>query len=99
MGVYFPRRVTNTATGILRCFQIMENEEQGLDSLKPVLMSHFRRLSAVHNIDYSELVADEIIRLLGRYPGRAFTASHRPETAIAFADTVGAGASTLWAEL
>jgi len=35
-------------------------------------------------------VADEIIRLLGRYPGRAFTSSQRPETAIAFADKVGA---------
>jgi ATP-dependent Clp protease ATP-binding subunit ClpA len=82
--------IANAATGILRCFQIMETEEQSLDGLKPVLMSHFRRLGAVHNIDYSEPVADEIIRLLGRYPGRAFTASHRPENAIAFADKVGA---------
>ncbi len=82
--------VANAATGILRCFQVMETEEQGLDSLKPVLMSHFRRLSEVHDIDYSEPVADEIIRLLGRYPGRAFTSSKRPEKAIAFADKVGA---------
>lgn len=82
--------IANAVTGILRCFQVMEMEEQSLDSLKPVLMSHFRRLSAVHNIDYSEPVADEIIRLLSRYPGRAFTASHHPEKAIAFADKVGA---------
>jgi ATP-dependent Clp protease ATP-binding subunit ClpA len=82
--------ITNAATGILRCFQVMEAEEEKLDRLKPVLMSHFRRLSAVHNIDYSEPVADEIIRLLGRYPGRAFTASKRPEKAISFADKVGA---------
>jgi ATP-dependent Clp protease ATP-binding subunit ClpA len=68
----------------------METDEQKLDSVKPVLMSHFRRLSNVHNIDYSEPVADEIIRLLGRYPGRAFTASKRPEKAISFADKVGA---------
>ena len=82
--------VANAATGIRRCFQAMETEEAKLDSLKPVLMSHFHRLSNVHGIDYSEPVADEIIRLLGRYPGRAFTASARPEKAIAFADKVGA---------
>jgi ATP-dependent Clp protease ATP-binding subunit ClpB len=82
--------VANAATGIMRSFQVMEVEEQRLAALKPVLMSHFRRLSAVHNIDYSEAVADEIIRLLGRYPGRAFTSSKRPEKAISFADKVGA---------
>jgi len=82
--------ITQAATGILRCFQVMEAKEQSLDSLRPVLMSHFRRLSSVHNIDYSEPVADEIIRLFGRYPGRAFTASKQPERAIAFADKVGA---------
>ena len=82
--------IANAATGIFRCFQVMETDEQSLDSLKPVLMSHFRRLSEVHNIDYSEPVADEIIRLLGRYPGRAFTSSKRPEKAISFADKVGA---------
>jgi ATP-dependent Clp protease ATP-binding subunit ClpA len=82
--------VANASTGIFRCFQVLETEEQSLDSLKPVLMSHFRRLSHVHNIDYSEPVADEIIRLLGRYPGRAFTSSKRPEKAISFADKVGA---------
>ncbi len=64
--------------------------ERGLDGLKPVPMSHFRRLSLVHNIDYSEPVADEIIRLRGRYPGRAFASSRRPEQAISFADKVGA---------
>jgi ATP-dependent Clp protease ATP-binding subunit ClpA len=47
-------------------------------------------LSSVHNIEYSEPVADEIIRLLTRYPGRAFTSSRRPEKAISFADKVGA---------
>ena len=82
--------VASASTGIFRCFQVLETEEQSLDSLKPVLMSHFRRLSKVHNIDYSEPVADEIIRLLGRYPGRAFTTSKRPEKAISFADKVGA---------
>jgi ATP-dependent Clp protease ATP-binding subunit ClpB len=82
--------VVNAATGLLRCFQIMETEEQSLTSVKPVLMSHFRRLSAIHDIDYGEPVADEIIRLLGRYPGRAFVASYRPETVISFADKVGA---------
>jgi ATP-dependent Clp protease ATP-binding subunit ClpB len=82
--------VANASTGIFRCFQVLETEEQSLDTLKPVLMSHFRRLSKVHNIDYSEPVADEIIRLLGRYPGRAFTTSKRPEKAISFADKVGA---------
>nr|WP_294565198.1 AAA family ATPase [uncultured Rhodopila sp.] len=82
--------IANAATGILRCFQVMETEEPSLDRVKPLLMSHFRRLSAVHNIDYSEPVADEIIRLLGRYPGRAFTFSKRPERAISFADKVGA---------
>jgi ATP-dependent Clp protease ATP-binding subunit ClpA len=82
--------VANAATGIMRSFQVMEVAEQRLTTLKPVLMSHFRRLSAVHNIDYSEAVAEEIIRLLGRYPGRAFTSSKRPEKAISFADKVGA---------
>jgi ATP-dependent Clp protease ATP-binding subunit ClpB len=82
--------VANAATGLLRCFQVMEVEEPSLDWVKPVLMSHFRMLSKVHDIDYSEPVADEIFRLLGRYPGRAFTASKRPENAIAFADKVGA---------
>ena len=82
--------VANAATGLLRCFQVMEIEEPSLDWVKPVLMSHFRMLGKVHDIDYSEPVADEIIRLLGRYPGRAFTSSKRPENAIAFADKVGA---------
>jgi ATP-dependent Clp protease ATP-binding subunit ClpA len=82
--------VANAATGILRSFQVMETHEQSLDGLKPVLMSHFRRLSKIHGIDYSEPVADEIIRLLGRYPGRAFTSSKDPERAISFADKVGA---------
>jgi ATP-dependent Clp protease ATP-binding subunit ClpA len=82
--------VANAATGLLRCFQVMEIEEPDLDWVKPILMSHFRMLSKVHDIDYSESVADEIVRLLGRYPGRAFTSSKRPENAIAFADKVGA---------
>jgi ATP-dependent Clp protease ATP-binding subunit ClpB len=82
--------VADAATGILRCFQVLEVEEQSFNTLKPVLMSHFLRLSQVHNIDYSEAVADEIIRLLGRYPGRAFTSSKQPEKAISFADKVGA---------
>jgi ATP-dependent Clp protease ATP-binding subunit ClpB len=82
--------ITDASTGILRCFQILQMDEPKLDTLKPVLMSHFRRLSRIHSIDYSEAVADEIIRLLGRYPGRAFTASQRPEKAISFADKVGA---------
>ena len=82
--------VTNAVTGLLRCFQVLETEELGLDALKPVLMSHFHRLSQVHNVEYSEPVADEIIRLLGRYPGRAFTSSKRPEKALSFADKVGA---------
>jgi ATP-dependent Clp protease ATP-binding subunit ClpB len=82
--------IANASTGILRCFQVLETEEQGLEGLKPVLMSHFRRLGQIHNIDYSEPVADEIIRLLGRYPGRAFTSSKRPGKAIFFADKVGA---------
>lgn len=80
----------HAATGILRRFQVMEMEEPSLDSLKPVLMSQFRRLSRVHNVEYSEPVADEIIRLLGRYPTRAFTTSKRLEKAISFADKVGA---------
>jgi ATP-dependent Clp protease ATP-binding subunit ClpB len=82
--------VANAATGILRSFQVMAIDEPRLTALKPVLIAHFRRLSAVHNIDYSEGVADEIIRLLSRYPGRAFTSSKRPAKAIAFADKVGA---------
>jgi ATP-dependent Clp protease ATP-binding subunit ClpB len=82
--------IDSASTGILRCFQVMEAGEPDLGSLKPVLMSHFRRLGKVHNVEYSEPVADEIIRLLGRYPARAFTTSKRPEKAIAFADKVGA---------
>jgi ATP-dependent Clp protease ATP-binding subunit ClpB len=82
--------VADASTGLLRCFQIMEVEERRLNTLKPVLMSHFRRLSKVHNIDYSEAAADEMIRLLARYPGRAFTSNKRPEKAISFADKVGA---------
>ncbi len=82
--------IANASTGLSRCFQVMETEEPSNDDLKPILMSHFRRLSKVHNIEYSEPVADEIIRLLGRYPGRAFTTSKRPEKAISFADKVGA---------
>lgn len=82
--------IANASTGMLRCFQVLETEEPSLDGLKPILMSHFRRLSRIHNIDYSEPVADEIVRLLARYPGRAFTSSNRPERAIFFADKVGA---------
>jgi ATP-dependent Clp protease ATP-binding subunit ClpB len=82
--------VENASTGIMRRFQVMETEEPDLDSLKPLLMSHFRRLSRMHNVEYSEPIADEVIRLLGRYPGRAFTTSQRPEKAISFADMVGA---------
>lgn len=82
--------VAGAATGILRCFQVMDTEEESLDHLKPVLMSHFRRLSEVHDIDYSEPISDEIIRLLGRYPAQAFSSTKRPEKAISFADKVGA---------
>jgi ATP-dependent Clp protease ATP-binding subunit ClpB len=82
--------IAGAATGILRRFQVMETEEQSLDSLKPVLMSHFRRLSDVHDVDYSEPVANEIIRLLARYPVRAFSSAKQPEKAISFADKVGA---------
>jgi ATP-dependent Clp protease ATP-binding subunit ClpB len=82
--------VSGASTGISRCFQVLEAQEPKLDALKPVLMSHFRRLGKVHHIDYSEAVADEIVRLLGRYPGRAFTSSMLPEKAIAFADKTGA---------
>jgi ATP-dependent Clp protease ATP-binding subunit ClpB len=82
--------VTGASTGLSRCFQVLETAEPGVDDLKPILMSHFRRLSHVHNIEYSEPVADEIIRLLNRYPGRAFTSSKQPEKAISFADKVGA---------
>lgn len=82
--------IDSASTGILRRFQIMEAEEPGTESLKPILMSHFRRLSKVHNVEYSEPVADEIIRLLGRYPARAFTSSKWPEKAISFADKVRA---------
>ncbi len=82
--------IADAATGIFRCFQVTEIDELSLDLLKPVLMSQFRRLSEVHNVDYSDGVADEITRLLGRYPGRAFTSTKRPEKAISFADKVGA---------
>jgi ATP-dependent Clp protease ATP-binding subunit ClpA len=82
--------VAGASTGLSRCFQVMDTSEPGVDDLKPILMSHFRRLSRVHNIEYSEPVADEIIRLLNRYPGRAFTAIKEPEKAISFADKVGA---------
>ena len=60
--------VANASTGIFRCFQVLETAEQSLDSQKPALMSHFRRLSEVHNIDYSEAVADEIIRVWPAIP-------------------------------
>lgn len=82
--------VSSASTGLSRCFQIMETIPPDVDDLKPILMSHFRRLSRVHNIEYSEPVADEIIRLLNRYPGRAFTSSQQPKKAISFADKVGA---------
>lgn len=82
--------IASASTGILRCFQVLKIEEQSLDGIKPILMSHFRRLGRIHNIDYTEPVADEIIRLLARYPGRAFTSSKRPGRAILFADKVGA---------
>jgi len=82
--------VSNAATGIRRCFDIMEIEEQSLDGLKPVLMSHFHRLGEIHGIAYSEPIADEIVRLLSRYPVSAFSAGKLPEKAISFADKVGA---------
>jgi len=82
--------IANASTGLARCFQVLETVEPDIDDLKPILMSHFRRLSKVHNIEYSERAADEIVRLLGRYPGRVFTSSKRPEKAITFADKVGA---------
>ena len=84
------RAVASASTGLSRCFQEMETHEPCNEDLKPILMSHFRRLSRVHNIEYSEPVADEIIRLLNRYPGRAFTSIKEPEKAISFADKIGA---------
>jgi ATP-dependent Clp protease ATP-binding subunit ClpB len=82
--------ISNASTRMRAQFQSIATKEPSLDELKPMLMSHFPRLSRFHGIDYSESVADEIIRLLGRYPGRAFTSSKRPENAISFADKVGA---------
>jgi ATP-dependent Clp protease ATP-binding subunit ClpA len=82
--------IANASTGIRGQFQSIATKEPSLDELKPMLMAHFPRLGRFHDIDYSESIADEIIRLLGRYPGRAFTASKRPENAISFADKVGA---------
>jgi ATP-dependent Clp protease ATP-binding subunit ClpA len=84
--------ISSSSTGIRGQFQSISTREPSLGELKPMLMAHFSRLGRFHDIDYSEPVADEIIRLLGRYPGRAFTASRRPENAIAFADKVGARA-------
>ena len=77
------------STGVLRRFKKMEVTEPSLDKMKPILLSQFRRLGQVHNVRYTEEAADEIIKLLTRYPGRAFK-SARPENMVTFADQTGA---------
>ena len=82
--------VAEASTGIARRFvQLPIDKEPALNDLKPILMAHFVRLEAIHNVNFTDEAADEIIRLLTRFPGQAFTGA-RPANAIAFADSVAA---------
>ncbi len=59
--------------------------EPSFDELKSILMASALVFEKVHNVKGTEEAIDEIIRLLSRYPGRAFT-SARPGNAIHFMD-------------
>ncbi len=82
--------IVRTSTGIRRRFQeIQLRQEPKPEELTPYLLAHFGRLESVHGVNFTPEDADEIIRLLTRYPGRAF-AGPRPRNAIAFAEAVAA---------
>lgn len=82
--------VADASTGVERRFvELALSKEPSLDDLRPVLLAHFVRLEDIHNVNFTDEAADEIIRLLARFPGHAFTGV-RPANAIAFADSVAA---------
>jgi ATP-dependent Clp protease ATP-binding subunit ClpB len=81
--------ILEASTGIERRFQPLDlKKEMDAAEVKRVLLAHFRVLERQHNVDFTEEAADEIIRLLERYPGRAFN-DVRPKNAVRFADSVG----------
>jgi ATP-dependent Clp protease ATP-binding subunit ClpB len=78
------------SSGITRQFKPVELvKEPSIEELKPMLLAHVPVLEEFYNVNFTEEAVDEIIRLLVRYPGRAFPGP-RPANAIAFADKVGA---------
>jgi ATP-dependent Clp protease ATP-binding subunit ClpB len=80
--------IRDASTGIGRRFQILEVTKEPNDvELRQILIAHFAGLERKHNVNFSEQTADEIIRLLSRYPGRAFVGA-RPHNAILLADRV-----------
>src|ERR1700722_3061171 len=81
--------IKKTSSGISRQFTPMRLiHEPGFDELKPIILGHITPFEEQHGVEYTNEAVDEIVRLLSRYPGRAFTSS-RPGNAITFADRVG----------
>jgi ATP-dependent Clp protease ATP-binding subunit ClpB len=83
-------RVREVATGLERRFEkLVVQKEADSTRLKQILMAQAPTLERHHNVDISEEAVDEIIRLLERYPGRAFNMP-RPKNAVTFADRAAA---------
>jgi ATP-dependent Clp protease ATP-binding subunit ClpB len=86
--------IEQSSSGVTRRFQKLRlNKEPDDATLKSILISHFKILEQVHGVNFCEDTADEMIRLLRRYPGRAFTGV-QPASALDFADAV---ANYVWA--
>jgi ATP-dependent Clp protease ATP-binding subunit ClpA len=82
--------IRSVAIGLERRFQKLPIEKEvDTKQLKQILLAQFRKLEALHNVDFTEEAADEIIRLTSRYPGRAFN-EPRPKNAVKFADRTAA---------
>ena len=89
------KEVTECGKSLPRVFKSFPiTHEPGLDELKPILTAAAVMLEKVHNVRYTEEAIDEVIRILSRYPGRAFTAA-RPGNAIQFLDMTGAYVSRM----
>lgn len=89
------KAVTECGKSLPRVFKNFPiTHEPGFEELKPILTAAAVMLEKVHNVKYTEEAIDEVIRILSRYPGRAFTGA-RPGNAIQFLDMTGAYVSRM----
>ena len=80
--------IRESGVGIERLFEdLVIVDEPTTDQMRNILTAHFMTLERAHNVDFTASVADEMLRLMDRYPGRAFIGA-RPKTLLKFADRV-----------